>query len=336
MKHDVLAVVLACLSCTALPVWAAGDGERPIAEALDADALAEEAKDKGEAAVKLTFEPTQVSINRSISFDEKGKPRHRRNQLNIRLRCFYESAALPLTYGELKIDSVMTSAGETLAVDPNQNNRRNRQQVRENRLHQDRPYFDLNLNLPAPTRSAQAIAEVRGQITMELSLGPERVIRLAPLSKYLGKRFQVTDMDDTPMSLELAVPRNNQPTVVELTHNRKLQSLIREVSFYDARGTVIESRYRGSSTHNNNTAMTQRYGLNPPDNAVMVIKLFRQTQDVVVPFVLRDVPLPVAEPEDLRFDLAVATEPFDRNKPVVAPNGDEGPGRNDLRVIILD
>ncbi|MEO0514139.1 MAG: hypothetical protein AAF086_02440 [Planctomycetota bacterium] len=310
----------------------AGELPRPAA-AAEADGVDEPA----DAMVKLILVPSNVNLNRSISFDDAGEPQHRNNQLSIGLRCFYETQATPLSCRDLEITSAITSAGEELEIDPNQQ-RRNAQNIHANRQRHGKPYFDLYPNLPAPTRPAAFIRELRGQIKIDLSRGPERVLRLSPVSEYVGKRFRVTDMNDSPMSMRWIQAQDNQPGMVEWTYARSLEPLVQDIKFYRRNGVELEVNGRGSG--GDNTSRSQRFEVGAADEVVMVVRLFREAQTVEVPFVVRDLPLPVAQPGGPRFDLAIATEPVGEGGPPVpideGPADVAAPGIHDLPIIILD
>lgn len=321
-------------------VRAAGEPDaRPVGRAADhqdvPDRLADPPHDA--ADVKLTLVPSNFNLNRSISFDEAGEPRHRQDQLSINFRCFYETQATPLAYRDLEIISAITSAGEELEVDPNRQ-RRQVQNIRPDRQRNGKPYFDLYFNLPAPTRHAQTIRELRGHIQMDLSRGPERVLRLSPVSDYVGKRFSVTDMDDSPMSMRWIEADNNQPAMLEWTHARSIESLVQEVKFYRRNGVEFEAVQRGGGS--DTTTRNLRFAVDAIEDVVMVVRLFRETRTVEVPFVVHDLPLPVADPAGPRFDLAIATQAIGAAGIEVVPGKDlvDGlqPGENDLPIIILD
>ncbi|MEM1028022.1 MAG: hypothetical protein AAGJ38_08045 [Planctomycetota bacterium] len=288
--------------------------------------------------VVLTLVPSNFNLNRSISFDENGEPRHRNNQLSINFRCFYEAVSLPLSYRDLQVTSILTSAGEELEIDPNQQ-RRHQQTIRPNRQRNGKPYFDIYLNLPAPRRHAETIRELRGSVQMRLSRGPERVLRFAPVSEYLGKRFRVTDMDDSPMSMQWVEARDNQPAMLEWTFARSIEPMIQEVKFYRRNGVEFEVPQRGGG--GDQTTRSQRYAVDAADDLIMVVSLFRSTRTVEVPFVVNDVPLPIAEPDGPRFDLAIATQPMGEPvgleaREVELPADIAQPGENDLPIIILE
>ncbi|MBB6431661.1 hypothetical protein [Algisphaera agarilytica] len=327
------------------PALAAGGGPEaeadPFAEPNEnapaeaepfADALAED------PGIELNLVPSNFNLNRSISFDDQGEPRHRNNQLSINFRCFYETDTKPLSYRDIEITSVITSAGEELEVDPNRQNR-HQQQIHANRQRNGKPYFDIYVNLPAPSRHADEITELRGKLKMELSQGPERVLRFSPLSDYVDKKFRVTDMDDSPMSISLIEAHNNQPAMIEWRYARSIEPLIQEIKFYRRNGVEFEANRHGGNS--DNTSRSQRFSVGPADDVIMVVRLFRQTRTVEVPFVVRDMPLPVAEPRGPRFDLAIATEPLGGAvglEPVdgEVPVGPGAPGENDLPIIILE
>lgn len=333
--------------CGASPVVAAGAGGGGLApvEAVDPDIEAApepaaEAIAGADDVVVLNLVPSNFNLTRSISFDEAGDPQHRNNQLSINFRCFYETPSTPLSYRDMEIISVITSAGEELEIDPNQQ-RRHQQNIQPNRQRNGKPYFDMYLNVPAPMRHAELIREVRGTLKMELSRGPERVLRFSPVSKYLGKRFRVTDMDDSPMSMKWIDAQDNQPAMIEWTFARSIEPLVQEVKFYRRNGAEFEANQRGGG--GNNDTRSQRFAVGPADDVIMVVRLFRQTRTVEVPFVARDLPLPIAEPQGPRFDLAIATEPM--GQPVgikageirgVEPADVARPGENDMPMIILD
>ncbi len=277
--------------------------------------------------VKLTLQPSNVSINRSISFDEAGKPRHRNEQLQVNFYCFYESAVPPLSYRDLKVDSVITSSGEALTIDPDQH-RRNNQQIQANRQREGRPYFNLYVQVPAPTRPAETLREVRGTVTLDLPRGPQRVIRLAPASKFLGKRFRVVDVDDSIWQLDRLEPEGNEQPMVGLTHARQLQNLIQEIEFYTAQGNAIETN--GGGWSGGNQEITRRFRLDLPDDAVILIKLYRKARSVEVPFVATEVPLPMPMPQGPVFDLAIATLPLEE----AVPRGDGEAGPEELEAVI--
>ncbi len=330
--------VITALGLSAVALAADGVIDRPRELAGPAAAGELDPVEPLEAStVKLTLVPSNVNLNRSISFDDAGEPQHRNNQMSIGLRCFYDTLATPLSYGDLEITSAMTSAGEELEIDPNQQ-RRNAQNIHANRQRQGKPYFDLYLNLPAPTRPAEFLRELRGQLKMDLSRGPERVLRFSPVSEYLGKRFRVTDMNDSPMSMRWIEASDGQPAMVEWTYALSLEPLVQEIKFYRRNGVELEVNRRGSG--GDNTSRSQRFEVGAGDDVVMVVRLFREAHTVEVPFVVRDVPLPIAQPGGPRFDLAIATEPLGVDGE--AGLGDAGPAdvvapdANDLPIIILD
>ncbi|MEM9419163.1 MAG: hypothetical protein AAGA25_08970 [Planctomycetota bacterium] len=337
-------------SLAVLVFFAGWSGNAPgaVAELQPAEPIAEEnAEGDVEAApaviaenpgVVLTLAPSNFNLNRSISFDDKGMPQHRNDQLSINFYCFYDTPSKPLAYRDMEITSVITSAGEELSIDPNRHNRRH-QQIHANRQRNGKPYFDLYVNLPAPTQHAEEITELRGKLKMELSKGPERVLRLAPVSKYVGKNFRITDMDDSPMSIRWIEAQDNQPAMIEWTYARSIESLVQETKFYRRNGVEFEPNRRGGSGNNN--TRSQRFAVGPAEDVIMVVTLFRQTRTVEVPFVARNLPLPIAEPQGPRFDLAVATEPVGgaielAPGEAAEPAGPGVPGDNDLPIIIIE
>lgn len=320
-------------------VMAAGGGLVGV-EAVEPNIEAAAEPVAGADDVVLNLVPSNFSLNRSISFDENGEPQHRNNQLSINFRCFYETPSTPLSYRDMQITSVITSAGEELEIDSNRQ-RRHQQNIQPNRQRNGKPYFDMYLNLPAPVRHAELIREVRGTLKMELSRGPERVLRFSPVSKYLGKRFRVTDMGDSPMSMKWIDAENNQPATIEWTFARSIEPLVQEVKFYRRNGVEFEANQRGGG--GNNDTRSQRFAVGPADDVIMVVRLFRDTRTVEVPFVARDLPLPIAEPQGPRFDLAVVTEPMgqpigieDAQMGIDEPVDVAQPGENDMPIIILD
>ncbi|MEM7625420.1 MAG: hypothetical protein AAF333_07325 [Planctomycetota bacterium] len=284
--------------------------------------------------IRLTLVPNQVSVNRSVSFNEHGQLRNQNHQLSVGFRCLYETDDQPLSYSKLVLTSITTSAGESLDVNSNQHHHRSNQTIQANRRHQGKPFFNIYFNLPAPRFPAESLREIRGTVTMQLSEGPERVIRLSPISKYLGKRFKVIDMDDTPMSLRLQERGENMPVQLEFSHPRAAQSLIRDISFYDARGVKLEIRQRGSGSSNDEM---RRYFELVDDKSTMVVRLFRQTREATVPFVARHVPLPVPEPAEEQFDFALETEPVEMaNADFPAAEDDLEAAGEDAHIIILE
>ncbi|MEO1237095.1 MAG: hypothetical protein AAFX76_09935 [Planctomycetota bacterium] len=304
--------VIAMTATLGLPLEAhSAPGNAPEAEPAKADGASE-------SEIALRVVPTHLTINRSISFDENGEPTNQTDQLNARLRCTYDGEPPLLAYRDLTWESAVTSAGETLDIPANAR-RGHTQPIRRDRRQTGPPSFDLHLNLPAPQRPARHLEELRGTVTLRVAEGDERVIRLAPLSDYLGKRFRVVDMGDATMSLRGVPGAGGRTGQIELTHPSDLQPLIQEVAFTTAMGGELSAQRRGASTRNN--ATTQRFAIEPPDGAALVIKLYRGAREIDVPVVVRDVPLPDVEPAAPRFDLAIATQPLDAPFPI-APGPD--------------
>lgn len=333
MKHYLL-ILMVGLVCGVAPVSVqSAPAGNPDADPVPAPRGNEEAQDAAALpAINLHLVPNQVSINRSISFDDNGEQRSGNHNLSVGFRCEYATDDQPLSYSDIKLTSVVTSAGESLDINSDRHRQRANQTIQPDRRHNGKPFFNLYLNLPAPRQAAESLREIRGTIKMQLSDGPERAIRLSPISKYLGKRFKITDMDDTPMSLRLQQRNENEPPQLEFIHPRSAQPLIRDISFVDARGQKLEVRRRG--THGSNDEMRQQFD-QPDDKSTMIIRLFRQTREIEVPFVVRDVPLPVPEPGEPQFDFALETEPVNMAN-AAQPAVDEGNRGEDVRVIILD
>ena len=315
----------------AVPSLAAGNeggaelSELPPVKPAEVEQAAPQASD-----IRLEFRPNQVSLNRSISFDENGEPRHRQENLSVNLMCRYVSEHKPLGYTNVVFESAETSSGEMLDVNElNQQNQR-----RQFHHHGDNgSEFQLYFSLPSPKRFANSIKELRGTMTLELSEGEARGIRLEPIEKFLDRRFRIADMDGLVFSLKKAGDDNpHRAGRLEFIHPRHAQPLIQEVRFYSQQGMPLDANRQGSSS--SNSEVRQYYEMPQGENNVMVIELFRSTQTVEVPFVIRDIPLPVPEAADAPIDLAVETVPLaeaDR-----AGKRGAGAAMENLEVILLE
>jgi hypothetical protein len=331
-----------------IPVWAGfvlgslvgvnsaeGAGGPPASDAAvevneAAVPIAEINEPEDEPDVKLKFRPNSVSLNRSISFDEHGNARHRSENLSINLMCSYRADQPPLGYRGLTLESATTSAGEALDVTEVNQRNQGRHGGMNHHGNQRQAEFQVYFNLPTPKRFATTIREIRGTMTLLLSEGEPRAIRLDPLSKYVDRRFRIADMEDLTMSLTKIDPAENEAGRLEFTHPRRAQPLIQQVRFFGRGGVDLEMRRRGSMSSNDR--VTLRYALPPLEQTAMVIELFRGTSEVELPFVIHDVPLPVPEREQDPVDLAVRTVPLaEAKKPGV---GD--PGAGNVEVILID
>lgn len=148
MKALLLMAAMVLTMFWSVPVCAA-PGDRAAVGEPAVDAVPEAVLP--DAPMVLEARPSSVQLSQSVNFDQDGNVNHESNSLSINLNLFYDDAIQPMAYGDLVLTRAITSSGEQLEFDPEQNNRRARR-IHGNRQQNGRPYFNSYFNLPVPER----------------------------------------------------------------------------------------------------------------------------------------------------------------------------------------
>lgn len=227
-----------------------------------------------------------VNYNESIQFDEAGHERHRHSNLNVQMRVGLVEAEGVASYGGLKVESAVTSAGERLTAPHQQRQQARHPVMNHNRFGGGGQEFHAHCQLTAPTLAADAIAELRGTVTLLMVRGEVKQAALLPIELYDGRpvrvvgiegvRVKVTRLADRGM-VRVEFPQSGPP--------------LEGVTFLDEHRQVmpqVPSRSSGSS----GDRVHQDYPVRLPDGGGVLLRWRSAVEEVEVPFVVTDIPLP--------------------------------------------
>lgn len=260
---------------------AAGDGAEPLPD----------------APLVLEARPASVQLSRSVNFDQDGNISNEHNSLSINLNIVYDDAIRPVAYGDLELTRVITSSGERLDFDPDQNSRGARR-IHRNRRQDGRPFFNSYFNLPVPERPCESIRLIEGQMTLTLPHGEIKQATLAPWSRFVDQRVRVTNVPGS-----MIVLRKQENGNVKIEFDRALDQQVTEVVFVDGKNAPLEARQQGSGS--GGSLAYRYYAVDVPDDGGVWVRLYPQTRQQRASFAARDVPMPGGADGQPAFDLAV-------------------------------
>lgn len=287
---------------------AAGHAPRPAAQDTptepqpdpqDPDAAAgEDASIDAETLTKdFHFRPTNIRMSSDANFDQNGKITHQNHRFYVNLQATYRGRLSLSSYKNVQLTDIVTSAGERLTVDPNQN--RHQGEIRTNR---DDPQFGLGFNLPLPSMPCTRLELLRGTVDIVVGVGETQSAVLKPAKEYLGRTIRIREFPDSSFTLI-----NERDSQVRVEADTALLARLSSASFYAANNTPIPSRGQGSGSRNDRQFIS--FYLNLPDDGAVVLNFHPEIRTITVPFELREVPLPVQDKSPDRTDMVIDLKP---------------------------
>lgn len=250
-----------------------------------------------DAPLVLEARPSSVQVSRSVNFDQDGNIRNEHDSLSVNLNIIYDDAIRPVAYGDLELTRVITSSGERLDFDPDQNNRGARR-IHRNRQQDGRPFFNSYFNLPVPEQPCESIRLIEGRVTLTLPHGEIKQAALAPWSRFVDRRVRVTNVPGS-----IIVLRKQENGNVKIEFDRALDQQVTEVVFVDGKNAPLEARQQGSGS--GGSLAYRYYAVDVPDDGGVWVRLYPQTRQQRASFAARGVPMPGGAAGRPAFDLAV-------------------------------
>lgn len=308
------AVVLTVMATSAVRAAdEAGDpvAEEGVAEAVDtppAAAAVDEAAEAAPTGPEVGVRVQSVGYSESIQFDEAGNQQHRHRNLNLQLRIRVGDHEDLVSYAGLEVASVLTSSGERLTL-PGQHHWQRRHPIMQH-AHRagGRQEFHAGVQLGVPTVAADEIAELRGVVKLVVAKGEVKQAVLRPISLYDNRPVRVVGLD----GVSVKVQRMAGQGMVRVEFPMGGPPLER-VTLLDADGHAISTAQpRGSGTSNDRAH--QDYAAALPDDGGVLLRWRSGIEELEVPFVVTDVPLPGLRGNDM--ELSVIARPLEELDPL--------------------
>ncbi|MEM1209764.1 MAG: hypothetical protein AAGI54_10900 [Planctomycetota bacterium] len=246
-----------------------------------------EAVDEAEPALpEVRVRVQGVNYNESIQFDENGQERHRHRNFNVQLRVHVDGAEDLVSYGGVEVSSALTSAGERLTA-PNQHHRHGRHPIMQRqRFGGGGHEFHASFQLSVPNLSADAIEELRGTVKLLMARGEVKQAALIPIQLYDGRPVRVVGIE----GVRVTVKRMEQQGMVRVEFPVSGPPLEGATFLDEHRQAIPTPQSRGGGTTNDRAY--QDFGLRLPDDGGVLLRWRGEVEEVEVPFVVTDVPLP--------------------------------------------
>ena len=289
--------------------WTAGPVHAEDAPAAGSDPPAVGIAEVQQDEVTLRVYPTRISADRTRSFDRRGHTNGRSNRLSVNLQADITTGRTVLASRNGRVEQVRDEKGQALPL-PKGNTRYGTgwSRVRTPRRGGDEQpdaNVSFNASLGVPEPHVRMLAEVSGRIELLVTDADLRVVRLAPLSEFLGKRLRIRDMEDAAMMVERVGENGAAALQIAMSDDRMLQ--VKDVRFFSAEGRRLPGG-EASRERSYDDVKTRAYRDAPPDTATVEIEVYPSAERVDIPWTLRNLPLP-AVADDVA-DVTVETRPL--------------------------
>lgn len=243
------------------------------------------------AAVTFEFQPSSVSMNSSLNFDQNGKVNNSNASLSIGMRVKYESEAQPVQVRNIQITHTVTDAKESLTSQSRGSEQSLFSWENNNGQRTQRSEFHLHMSFVAPNRPARKLTEISGTMDVIYASGEPAEAVLKPFSDFEGKRITFKDMPGQFIMFTRDDQNrggNNQKQIrVEMP--KDLRPHIAKITFFDEAGRELRFNGWGGGTNNNTEYRTLNVPL--PDKGQIRVQMYPRVDTKQVPFKIQDVPL---------------------------------------------
>lgn len=196
-------------------------------------------------------------------------------------------------YGDWKISEARDDKGTDLRP-------KNANDLAENAAVSSLGTFDVgylvgaqgNFFLAMPSPQAKRATLVRGTVAI-VSDGRLQSIVIPHITRHFGGRLSSPVLDVAGLQITVEPPEKNEPKTLRLNITGNLAALQSDVGMTDAKGHKVSSGFSTSSTEGSNQELLLLYVKQPLDDGMTLhLRVLTHTKTRVVPFELRDVPLP--------------------------------------------
>jgi hypothetical protein len=230
--------------------------------------------------VKLSVEATNLSWSQSMSL-QGGQPQNEHESFNIQLRALMPPDMMILSYQVTSAEPAVTSAGERLAID----GRSGQSTVSEHQRQQNPPTFTFNVSPAVPTKEADRVTRLAGQLQLHVAEGPRRLVVFNPIREHEGHWYRVREMPD----LRLRVVRPADDQGIQIRVEGASTRLFDRVEFQTAQGVTIQQSGWGGSS--GGAGFTRTYRLHLPEDGRVVFHFLSDLRTVTAEFEVLDIPL---------------------------------------------
>lgn len=256
-------------------------------------APAQKPADKPAAPPKITARPGTITLNARGDFDKGGKPLPPRfeSDLSVVFSCPWPFE--PQAYDQLRITRMITDNGVDLLAGPPGGGGAPGSFDGKTDVYAancgDHREFTIQLPMSDPPPSAAAIAEISGTLRVQYTAGQQKQVDLPPLGKILGHRVLILGLNRPAWVAVERTGGQETPRGIRIQMPPDIGRMFDDVDFFDAKGHFIKFHYSGAETGG---LVYHDYEVDLPSDGVITLTFWTELHETVVPFTLKNVPLP--------------------------------------------